>query len=121
MSDYDYEKEEFERVAKYYKISPTILEQKYPLSKIQILKPSVWKTIKNTTSWNVKNIEEVADISNRSNKNYKKIAIDMIDTKKTYAPIILKNKEKYHLIAGNVRLMLCRVLNIQPQVCIVEI
>jgi hypothetical protein len=120
-SDYTHEKDEFDRVTKLYKIPPTTLENNYKPSTPQPLKKSTWKDIKNTDSWNVKTIQEVADISKKQGKNYRKIAVEMLTSKKTFAPIVAKKKNEYYLIAGNVRLMLSRVLDIEPKVCIVDI
>jgi len=120
-SGYSYEKGEFERTAKSMKIDVAALEKNYNTSKMVKLQNDVWRNLENTRSWDTQTIEDVDSTAKRYATNYKKIFVEMVTIEKLYCPIILQKSGKYSLIAGNTRLMICRAMNVVPEVVIVAI
>ena len=81
----------------------------------------MWSKLENTDSWDVSTIEDVDEIAHKYGRNYKKILVEMsATTHKTYCPIVVHHKNKYHLVAGNTRLMICRAMQVDPMVVIVD-
>ena len=91
-----------------------------------------WESLENTDSFhNVRpgHLEDVTNILDASNqelspknrRDLKKHLGRFIGNTPIEAPIIVKNKDgKLHLVSGNTRLMVCRLLGIRPKVIIAE-
>jgi hypothetical protein len=92
-----------------------------------------WSTLENTDSFtNVRigHIEDVESITEKYNeslssenkRNVQSIVDGFQEGKEMEMPIIFKNETgQLHLISGNTRLMVARVLSIRPRVLIVEV
>ena len=101
------------------------LKKSYNNEPIKVLNDSVWAKLENTDSWSTTTINKVnkAIFDNSKEGSGKRDIYDVISEilgNKTRCPIILKNKSGYTLIAGNTRLMACRLIGIRPKVIVVK-
>jgi len=100
------------------------LKKSYNNEPIKVLNDSVWAKLENTDSWSTTTINKVNKaIFDNSKGSGKRDIYDVISEilgNKTRCPIILKNKSGYTLIAGNTRLMACRLIGIRPKVIVVK-
>jgi hypothetical protein len=100
------------------------LKKSYNNEPIKVLNDSVWAKLENTDSWSTTTINKVNKaIFDNSKSSGKRDIYDVISEilgNKTRCPIILKNKSGYTLIAGNTRLMACRLIGIRPKVIVVK-
>jgi len=100
------------------------LKKSYNNEPIKVLDDSVWAKLENTDSWSTTTINKVNKaIFDNSKGSGKRDIYDVISEilgNKTRCPIILKNKSGYTLIAGNTRLMACRLIGIRPKVIVVK-
>jgi hypothetical protein len=100
------------------------LKKSYNNETIKVLNDRVWAKLENTDSWSTTTINKVnkaiLDNSEGSGKRDIYGVISEILGDKTRCPIILKNKSGYTLIAGNTRLMACRLIGIRPKVIVVK-
>lgn len=102
------------------------LKKLYSKSSLKELSESIWTKLQNTDS-NSPNLSiEQALYSIKENslssgtRDFDKV-MDEIRNGKPRAPIIAKINKKYTLVAGNTRLMACRVLKVRPKVILMEI
>ena len=120
---------ELERVVKMLKkefgveITVDELINKLSSSKETKLQPNVWSNLENTESNQIKKgeIKKVIDLA----KKYKKQ--NPLELKKALLsgdykrPLIVKFKDRYHLISGNTRLSTAAAIGIKPMVLIIEL
>jgi hypothetical protein len=95
------------------------------------LMDTTWKRTSSTTSWGVKSMHDIFNNLKRSGrkKNVARIIQQYIGNGdvsdwmgEVSCPIICKHENGDHsLIAGNIRLSLAKLLNIKPQVIIVNV
>ena len=100
------------------------LKKSYGKAPIKVLSDTVWAKIKNTDSWSTTTIDKLNKaISNNSassgNRDIYKVLSEILGNKPR-CPIILESKSGYTLIAGNTRLMACRLIGISPKVVFVK-
>jgi hypothetical protein len=143
-ASFEKEKNEFERVVnnftandKNYKVefkkNFEYLKKEYSTSNIQDLSDSVWKILDNTGSWKVNTFSDLflnlrkdgvkRDVS-RIVSQFVGIG-EVNDFRGTVeCPIILmaggQTPKYYHLIAGNTRLTIARILKIKPKLVIIK-
>jgi hypothetical protein len=118
---YATEKRSLEIVAKKIGKTPVDMQTAYNTAKFEVLDDATWKKIKNTNSYNINNIQQIDKITKSMGRSYRNIVFEMMDLKRTYAPIVIQNKGEYTLVAGNTRLMLFKVLDVTPYVVMINI
>lgn len=100
------------------------LKSLYQSSSLTNLPNSIWIKLKNTDSNKPMSIGDIkrAIQSNGESSGLRDIykVIAEVVSNSPRAPIILLINNKYHLVAGNTRLMACRLLEIIPQVIIIN-
>jgi hypothetical protein len=115
-SNFSQEKQDFEKIAQENKIPIKQLEQLYTASKPEKLTNEMWKQLERSQSFSIKQLEDVEKIT----KDYRKLILEASDSRKMYMPIVLEKNSKYILIAGELRLMICKAMKIQPQVVVLK-
>ena len=112
------------------------LENVFNKASPELLTDTIWRNLANTGSWNVKTFEDLfrnlqrdgvkRDVTNIVKQYFNGPRSGAIDRPrgKVECPIILYTPEndgsKYHLIGGNTRLTMARVLGIRPSVIILR-
>lgn len=133
--DWENEAEEFQRYvginnayAKALGLDNITIEQwnsSYDASPIVILSDQMWKTMSNTDSWEATTLEKAQDfirINNEGGSGFRDIDKVFKEVMgRARCPIVIFHKEKYELVAGNTRLMSCRILNIRPMIVVVGV
>ncbi len=123
LPSYENEWEEFDRYGFSQEELNTIQEQ-FTQENLIVLTEDIWSRLGNTDSYDVNDEDEVVGLAKSYGKNWKSIKkIKRILNRdgKMDAPIVLLQEGRYELVAGNTRLMLCKVLGITPQVLLVEL
>ncbi len=99
-------------------------------SPITELSEQDWEELENTDSFHdltigdVEKAESIADTYNRDLKevdrrDFKKLLESFQQNKEMECPLIVRSKQgRIHLVSGNTRLMICRVLGLRPKVII---
>jgi hypothetical protein len=122
QSDFSYESDQFKKIAVELKQDIKNLEKNYKNASMAVLTDNMWSSLSNTESWNIKTAQEYVTIAKRKNKNYRQIAFDLLHANKQHCPIAIRLADNsLRLIAGDVRLMLCRLLKIQPKIVLMSI
>jgi hypothetical protein len=108
---------EFER----YHIDLQLLKNLFDEDKTLItLTDDIWRKLGNTESYKIKSLEQARTLAKKYGKDIDNI-LEAIDRGIPLpAPIVLKLKNKYDLVAGNTRLMVCKALGITPEVLFME-
>tara|TARA_B100002019_G_C20895104_1_gene415356 strand:- start:105 stop:545 length:441 start_codon:yes stop_codon:yes gene_type:complete len=124
---------EFKRVADEASPNPKAARENLNYLKLQYGKSSkvalndtVWSKLGNTGSWNVKTLDDLFSNlrSDGIKRDVSRIVTQFIGTGvvnnyngNVSCPIIIEYADKYcEVVAGNTRLTMCRILNIQPYV-----
>tara|TARA_A100001037_G_scaffold290243_1_gene302858 strand:- start:26432 stop:26869 length:438 start_codon:yes stop_codon:yes gene_type:complete len=127
----------FKSAAEKYGINPKDAGQKlinikleYNKSNKTFLTNSIWKNMKETTSWGVSSLYDIFDNLKRSGKKKNVSRLlqqytgggDINDWMGSVScPIVCRHENGNHaLIAGNIRLSVAKMLKIKPQVIIVD-
>lgn len=102
------------------------IKKSYATATIVSLSPPVWKSLENTDSNKVKTLMDVekAIQANSKGSGTRSIVgvINEFISNTVRAPIVLEYKRgKYTLVAGNTRLMLCKALDISPDVVMIKL
>lgn len=87
------------------------------------LTKSIWKKLENTESneidkGDIKAVEKIAKKYNKSSPTKLRKSLESGDYN---PPMIIKFKNRYHLVAGNTRLCTAAAIGITPNVLIIEI
>lgn len=89
------------------------------------LTTDIWNKLENTDSSEMEqdDYNSLKKYSNEYNRDYNRIISGIKQSQNLPAPIVLhlKDENRYYLVAGNTRLMVCRVLGIQPKVFLLTI
>lgn len=112
---------EFKRVAYSFKLQLSNLRDTYNNAPLSLLTNDTWEELNNTDSWDIKYPSDLTTLCKIYNRDPSFILIQLKKDSELNCPIILKFKNEYHLIAGNTRLMCCKLLKVQPEVVIVEL
>lgn len=113
-------KEHFENFAKQNKAEIKQLEDAYKNAKSQKLSDDLWKRIEKSQSGSIKQLEDVEKLRKIDNVDYRKIIVEMTNNKQMLMPIVFEKNSKYTLIAGDLRLMICKAMNIQPNIILLK-
>ena len=120
LPSYEDEWEEFDRYGFSQEELNTIQEQ-FTQENLIVLTGDIWSRLGNTDSYDVKDEDEVMGLADEYGKDWESIKSGLEGGGQMDAPIVLLQDGRYELVAGNTRLMLCKVLGITPQVLLVEL
>jgi len=98
------------------------LKDSYKKSNIVSLSDQAWQKMQNTDSWKTDTFTKIlkAFSNNNEERNIERILSQIVE-RKLKCPIAYKRDDNVLvLIAGNTRLMLCRVLGIRPHIVIID-
>lgn len=101
------------------------LQSAYSAARPQMLTDNIWRGLKNTDSWGTLMMAHVKDVIKRNATiNGQRTVLPVIKEivgPRARCPIILQHGSYYTLIAGNTRLMVCKLLEIPPRVILLKI
>ena len=118
--DFKSELNEFKRVAKEKDINLKDLKKAYDSAELVFLEKNFWKKIENTDSWETTTREKAEAVAKKHNRNIDRIYNNIHG--EMDAPIVLINgNDPPTLVSGNTRLMVCRVMGIQPDIVLIKI
>jgi len=114
---YSEEAQEFERVAMDLGIPLDQLREGFSAGALVDLPNWMWCSMNNTDSNDVFSLAEAEERAKLYDRDLSRIIQGMSSRSTLPAPIVLQLVDsRPHLIAGNTRLMACRVLNVHPKV-----
>ncbi len=125
----DKESAELKRVVQYLNreenIPITLKELRelfYNAQEVQIT-PKIWRRLENTESNTIKKgqMDKVFNIAKKYGKTNPNKLKDSLQSGDYDRPLIVKFKDRYHLVAGNTRLSTAAAMDINPFVIIAEI
>lgn len=104
-------------------VSVKEVKKKFQDAKPRKLSKSVWKKLENTESNEIdkgdtESVEKIAKKYNKTSPTKLKKSLESGDYN---PPMIIKFKNRYHLVAGNTRLCTAAAMGIIPNVLIIEI
>jgi len=104
-------------------ISVIQVKDKFIKAKPKELPKSIWNKLENTESNEIKkgDMESVRKIAKKYNKTSPDKLIKDIESGNYNPPMIIKFKNRYHLVAGNTRLCTAAAMGVKPNVLIVEV
>lgn len=109
--------DKFEEEEEFYSYPEKFFEN-FDKGKLVKLNESVWSKLKNTDSYNIKNIEEARNMSSF----YKRDIDRILSATSLPAPTVVKDtRGKYILVAGNTRLMVSRAFKITPEILLIDL
>lgn len=92
-------------------------KKKYNTKNLEDLKPTTWKALQGTESWNTDTMIKIEKhLKSNDIKNLHEIIYMMLSGKPVNTPIIMMQNNVGMLICGEHTLMACKLLNIQPKV-----
>ena len=97
----------------------SMLENLYKKAPVLALQETVWQRLENTDSFFVKSEANARKILKAYSRDLDSI-LKELRSDRIRCPIILKNKLSYTLVAGNTRLMGCRLVSLTPKVVILD-
>ncbi len=112
--------------AKSIRESLVILKKEYNKAQVNTLRDIVWRGLENTDSYPIKDFSSIQKaIMQNAGSSGKRLLwpiLKEIEDGTVRAPIIMRySGEPWTLVAGNTRLMLCRLLKVQPSVVMMDI
>jgi len=117
MPDLQEESEEISERAADLGIDPQELFSALQNGKRLILSDDMWKNLLNTDSYDIRSITDIWRLSKRYGKDFKSIVYGFENGEPMPLPIvIMKPTGELFLVGGNTRLMVCKILRIQPQI-----
>lgn len=119
---YSEEEREFARVSLTLEIHLDELREGFTKGELVDLPKWLWCSLDNTDSNDVFSLAEAEERAKLYNRDLSRIVQGMSSRSTIPAPIILQREDfRPHLVAGNTRLMACRILNICPKVWIMSV
>lgn len=119
------EKGEFERVASAFNLDVSVLLFSAQDAKLVSLNDDVWENLENTDSGDIEvdGWEKVRECSESQPqlRDWELLRDRLQSGQATDAPIVMKFGDRYHLVAGNTRLMAAKALGVRPQILLFEI
>ncbi len=114
---------ELKRVAVEFGIDSSILQYQAQQGKLVELSNDVWELLENTDSNDIEtgNFEKVAEFAGYVHRDWESLHERLKNNQSVEAPIIMKFGDRYHLVAGNTRLMVAKAMGIKPSVLMFEI
>jgi hypothetical protein len=104
-------------------ISVKEVKDRFIKAKSNELSKSIWNKLENTESNKIKkgDMESVRKIAKKYNKTSPDKLMKDIESGDYNPPMIIKFKNRYHLVAGNTRLCTAAAMGVKPNVLIVEV
>ena len=96
------------------------LQSLYQSASLTLLNESVWRTLKNTDSNKPMTMKDIKRVIQTSEIRDIYAVISEVVGSNARAPIIINIDSNHILVAGNTRLMACRLLDIVPKVIIIK-
>ena len=115
------ELEEFQRVADDLNLDVNDLITAYGRAALSVLDDAEWERLDNTDSWDVRNMIEVRTLCKLYDRDCDPIEHAIQKHGSLPAPIILRHGSQLTLVAGNTRLMCCRVKHVRPHVVMITV
>ena len=121
--DVDDEMNEIERTSQELDINLQQLIDCFQNARLITLKDNIWSRLDNTDSYDIEqgDMESVTHLSSQYGKDLQGILKAFDNGGSLPAPIVLKSRGRYYLIAGNTRLMAARVHGVIPNVLLVVV
>lgn len=108
---------EFQRVELTLKIPLDKLRARFVAGELVYMPKWMWCSMDNTDSNDVFSLAEAEGRAKLYDRNLSRIVQGMSSRSNIPAPIVLQQGDaRPHLVAGNMRLTACRVLNVRPKV-----
>ena len=110
---------EFERVGKQFGIDSSVLLFQAQLGTLVELDEDTWNQLENTDSYDLSpgDWEAVDQLATMAARDWRSIR----NTTILDAPIIMRYRDRYHLVAGNTRLLVARALGNIPRVLLFSV
>lgn len=117
------ERGEFERVSKELHIPLQDLLDAAEYGTMIELDESIWLQLENTDSNDIQkgDWDKVDTLCKQKEREWREYKQDLEAGKSISAPTIVKFGERYHKVAGDTRLMVCRAMGITPRVLLFEV
>jgi cytidyltransferase-like protein len=111
------EREEIERVAQEFNVPIPDVEYAFIAGNMVVLSDDVWSKLENTDSYNIESLEDAVKLAKEYGKDWKSTLAAIKADKTINPPLILNyDKDRYHLVGGNTRLMFLKALGKIPKV-----
>ena len=111
------ERDEIERVAQEFNVPIPDVEYAFIAGNMVVLSDDVWSKLENTDSYTIKSLEDAIKLAKEYGKDWKPTLAAIKADKAINPPLILNyDKDKYHLVGGNTRLMFLKALGKIPKV-----
>lgn len=109
---------ELERVADQFGLEPSVLLFLAQEGELVVLDEATWQVLDNTDSNSLAagDWERVQQLSQEAHCDWQKIQRGINSAQPLPAPTVMEIGGKYHLVAGNTRLMVARAAGIQPTI-----
>lgn len=118
---FEEERSEFEKIAEELDLDMSELERNFTNGELRMFPKKIWNQLKNTDSTKTTSFDDLVQVIQKMKKtdpefdrDWKGIALAIKKGLPMKAPIILKHKKAYYLIAGNTRLMVAKAMDNQP-------
>lgn len=115
------ELEEFQRCADELGLSADELVAAYSRASLSVLDPADWARLENTDSWDIRSDIELRTLCKVYEKDSDPIMHALTHQGSLPAPIVLRYGDRLTLVAGNTRLMCCKLRRVTPNVVIITI
>mgnify|MGYP000922222227 CR=1 FL=1 len=114
---------ELERVAQNFEIDLSVLEYQAQNGELITLEEDIWSTLENSDSPTIEtgDWKQVEELSLQVERNWEDLKNKLEKGIVLEAPIIMKFGNRYHLVAGNTRLMVSKAMGVVPKVLLFEI
>ncbi|PIR37254.1 MAG: hypothetical protein COV34_03470 [Candidatus Zambryskibacteria bacterium CG10_big_fil_rev_8_21_14_0_10_42_12] len=112
---------EFQRISKHFGIPLWKLLYWFFMGRMVRLSDNVWSAMENTDSWDTTTLESVRYHADHIGRDVERILSALSNPHgQLPVPVVLCLPDgRYHLVAGNTRLMVSRALGIKPTVLVI--
>lgn len=115
--------------AEEFDLSLKTIVDRFPSGQLRLMPQKVWERLKNTDSTKTESFYDMVQTIQKHQKkdptyekDWKNIKDGFKDdVKKMKAPIVVRHKNEYILLAGNARLMVAKAMNVPPFVYLFSI
>jgi len=115
------ELKDLEAVAEEFDISLDRLKEDFKRGEIRMLPNKIWETLGRCDCKKANSFLEIVDIAHKQQKvdpeyksQWKEFKEAFRSGKQLSAPVVMKHDHQYHLVSGNTRLMVAKVMNVTP-------
>lgn len=121
VPSYEDEIGEFRRYADLGEDDMEKVRAQFTPDRLRPLTDSIWRTLGNTDSYDVKDEAQAAKLAESYGKDLRSILKLLINGGTIDAPVVLHRDGEFELVSGNTRLMASRALGITPTILLVEL